>query len=57
MRGGAPGLTRKRFKAGDCVDARDGVVRGQLSGRDLAQRRAAMGEPKRPSAFRQISVN
>jgi hypothetical protein len=35
----------KRYKAGDCVDARNGVVRSQLSGRDLAQRRAAMGDP------------
>ena len=51
IRGGAPGVTRKRLEAGDGVDARNGFVRGQLSGRDLAQRRAAMGEPQRAQRF------
>ena len=38
-------------EAGDGVDARNGFVRGRFSGRDLAQRRAAMGEPQRAQRF------
>ena len=40
-------MTRKRLETGHGVDARNGFVCGQLSGRDLAQRRATMGEPQR----------
>ena len=39
-------MTRKRLEAGDRVDANNGFVGGQRSGRDSAQRRAAVGEPQ-----------
>ncbi len=39
-------MTRERFVSGDSVDADNGFVRSQRSGRDRAQRRAAVGEPQ-----------
>jgi hypothetical protein len=56
-RGGAPGVTLKCFKSGDCVDARNGFVRDELSGHNLAQHRAAMGEPQRPQRISTNRVN
>ena len=46
MRSGAPGVTRERLETGDGVDTNDGFVGGQRSGRDRAERRAAVGEPQ-----------
>ncbi len=51
VRGGAPGVTRKRLQTGDGVDANNGFVRGQRSGRDRAQGRPAMGEPQLAQLF------
>ena len=52
MRGGTPGVTRKRFEAPDSVDASNRLVCADRSTRDRAECRFAMGRLQLAKCFR-----